>query len=158
MSFLLLQQWFTTISLKGAKSRPTILLRGGTKTIFHKSTDMFCFIALTKPVTQNSRGVTERHCLTKGSLFQLRIRHPAHTDFAYEVGVINSYSNRICYRKIAKSRTKEALELHAALRRVFENHCSTNDTTSASYDVTVLATVKPKKHQRLADPVWCRHS
>ena len=42
--------------------------------------------------------------------------------FAYEVGIISSYSNRICYRKIAKSRTKDAWELHAALRTVFENH------------------------------------
>jgi len=28
--------------------------------------------------------------------------------FTYEVGVISSYSNKICYRKIAKSRTKDA--------------------------------------------------
>jgi len=34
--------WFTTISLKGTKSRPTILLGGGTKRIFHKSIDTFC--------------------------------------------------------------------------------------------------------------------
>jgi len=26
--------------------------------------------------------------------------------FAYDVGIISSYSNRICYRRIAKSRTK----------------------------------------------------
>jgi len=29
--FLLLQQWFSTISLKGDKSRPTILLESRTK-------------------------------------------------------------------------------------------------------------------------------
>jgi len=71
--------------------------------------------------------------------------------FVYEVGVISSCSNRICYRKIAKSRTKDALELHAGLRTVFENHCSTNNTTPGGYDVTALAIIKPKKHQRLAD-------
>jgi len=38
--------------------------------------------------------------------------------FAYEVGIISSYSNTICYRKIAKSRTKNAWELHAALNSV----------------------------------------
>jgi len=36
---------------------------------------MFCFIALTKSVAQNIRGVTERHCLSKGILSQQRIRH-----------------------------------------------------------------------------------
>jgi len=44
--FLLLHQWFSTVSLKEAKSRPTILL------FYHKSIDTFCFIALTKSVTQ----------------------------------------------------------------------------------------------------------
>jgi len=78
--------------------------------------------------------------------------------FPYEVGVISSYSNRICYVKIAKSRTKDAWELHAALRTVFENYCSTSYTTPANYDVTALAIIKPKKHQRFADPVWCRNS
>ena len=51
---------------------------------------------------------------------------------AYEVGIISSYSNRICCRKIA-------WKLHAALRTVFENHRSTSNTTPASYDVTALA-------------------
>jgi len=73
--------------------------------------------------------------------------------FAYEVGIISSYSNRICYRKNAKSRTNDAKELHAALGTVFENHFSTSNTTPASYDVTALAIIKPKKHQRLADPL-----
>jgi len=54
------------------------------------------------------------------------------TNFAYEVGINSSYSNRICYRKIAKSRTKDAWGLHATLRTVFENHCSTSNTTPAS--------------------------
>ena len=35
----------------------------------HKSNGMFCFIALAKSVTQNIRGVDERHCLSKGMLF-----------------------------------------------------------------------------------------
>ena len=113
------------------------------------------FIALTKPVTQNIRGVTEKHCLTKRILpsKESDTKLLQSTNFAYEVGVISSYSNRIRYRKIAKSRTKDAWELHAALRTVFENHCSTSDTTPASYDLTALEIVKPKKHQRLADPL-----
>jgi len=39
------------------------------------SIDTFCFVALTKSVTQNIRSVTERHCLSKGILSQQRIRH-----------------------------------------------------------------------------------
>jgi len=39
----------------------------------------------------------------------------------------------------AKSRTKGALEPHAALRTVFENHCSTSNTTPASYDATAIS-------------------
>ena len=70
---------------------------------------------------------------------------------AYEVGIFSSYSKRICYRRIATRRTNNASELHAALRTVFENHCSTSNTTPASYDVTVLVMIKPKKHQRLVD-------
>jgi len=73
--------------------------------------------------------------------------------FAYEVGIINSYSNRICYRKISKSCTRDAWKLHAALRTVIENHCRTSNTAPASYDVTALAIIKPKKHQRLTDPL-----
>jgi len=50
---------------------------------------------------------------------------------------------------------------------MFENHCATSNTAPANYDVTALAIIKPKKHQRLADPllqsgvvthnnrVWC---
>jgi len=76
--------------------------------------------------------------------------------FAYEVSIISSYSNRICYWKIAKCRTKDAWELHSALRRVIENHCSSNTsntTEPASYDATALAIIKRKKHQMLADPL-----
>jgi len=146
--FLLLQQWFSTISLKGAKSRPTILLESRTKIFYSKSIDTFCFIALTTSVTQNIRGVTERQCLSKEIVSQQRIRH-----FAYEVGIISSYSNRIFYWKIAKSRTKDAWELHAALRTVFVNHCSTSNTKPARNYVTALAIIEPKKHQRLADPL-----
>jgi len=69
------------------------------------------------------------------------------------VGIFSSYPNRICYKRNAKTRTKDAGELHAALRTVFENYCSTSNTTPASYDVTALAIIKPKEHQRLADPL-----
>jgi len=48
---------------------------------------------------------------------------------------------------------KDAWDLHAVLRTLFENHCSTSNTTPASYDVTALAIIKPKKHQRLAYPL-----
>jgi len=64
--------------------------------------------------------------------------------FAYEVGIVRSYSNRTCYWTIAKSRTKNARELHEALRTVFENHCSTSNTTPTSYDVTTLAITMSK--------------
>jgi len=75
--------------------------------------------------------------------------------FTYQVGIIGSYSNRICYRKIAKSRTNDALELHGALRTVFANHFLSSNTTPASYDVchSLSDYIKPKKHQRLADPL-----
>jgi len=45
------------------------------KKFYHKSIDTFCFIEPTNPVTQNVRGVTERHCLSKEILSQQRIRH-----------------------------------------------------------------------------------
>jgi len=38
----------------------TILLESHTKKFYQKSIDTFCFIVLTKSVTQNIRGVTER--------------------------------------------------------------------------------------------------
>jgi len=40
------------------------------KKFYHKSIDTFCFIALTWSATQNIRGVTERHCLSKKILSQ----------------------------------------------------------------------------------------
>jgi len=52
-----------------------ILLEIRTNKLYHNSIDMFCFIALTKSVAQNIRGVTERHCLSIGILSQQRIRH-----------------------------------------------------------------------------------
>ena len=114
---------------------------------YHKSIDTFFFIAPTKFVTQIIRGVTERHCPSKGILSQ----HESDTKllqsiyFAYEVGIISSYSDRICYRKIAKNRTRDARELNAALRAMFDNHCSTSNTMPAIYDVTALAIITPKK-------------
>jgi len=73
--FLFLQQWFSTTSLKTAKSIPTILLDSRTNKFYHKSIDTFCVIALTKYVAQNIRGVTERDRLLQGTLSQQRIRH-----------------------------------------------------------------------------------
>jgi len=58
--FLLLQQWFTTISLKGAKSRPTILLEGRTNKFFHMPIDTFCFIA-----TISSDSLSFSYCTSK---------------------------------------------------------------------------------------------
>jgi len=55
--------------------------------------------------------------------------------FAYEIDIISSYSNGIYHTNIAKIRTKDAWELHAALRTVFENYCSTSNTTPVSYNV-----------------------
>jgi len=52
-----------------------------------------------------------------------------------------------------KSHTKDAWELHATLRRVFENHCSTCNTNHASYNRTTLQMIETRKHQRLADPL-----
>jgi len=49
-----LQQWFSNIPLKETKCRPTILLEPHKK-FYHESIDWFCFIALTKSVTQNIR-------------------------------------------------------------------------------------------------------
>jgi len=125
-----------------------------------------------KSVTQNIRGVTGKHCLSKGILSQQRYRHQAVTEYIFRVRnrhhqlLFRFFSNRICYRWILKSRTKDAWDLHAALRTVFENHCLTNNTWPASCDVKALAIIKTKKHHRLADPlsqacrstVWCRNS
>jgi len=57
--FLLQQQWFPTISLKRGKSRPTILLESPQK-VFNTSKLTRFFTALTKSLTQNFRGITER--------------------------------------------------------------------------------------------------
>jgi len=113
---------------------------------YHKSIDTFCFIALTESVTLIIRGVTERHCPSKGILSHLESNTKLLQSiyFAYEVDIISSYSNRICYRKIPKSRTRDAWELYADLRTVFDNHCSKSNTTPAIYDVTALA-ITPKK-------------
>jgi len=81
--------------------------------------------------------------------------------FASEVGIFSSYSDRICYRKIAKSRTKDAWELHATLRTVFENHCSTSNTTNpASYDANALAMTKEtsKACRTIIEVCWCPNS
>ena len=141
---------------EGSQIQTYEFLESCTKKIYHKTSDTFCFIVLTMSVTPNFRGVTERHCPSNGILSRSKdsdINLLQSINFAYEVGIISSYSNGICYRRITKSRTKDGWELHAALRTVFKNHCSTSKTTPASYDFTDLAIVKPKKHQRLADPL-----
>jgi len=46
------------------------VVREAHKKIYHKSIDIFCFIALTRSATQNIGGVTERHCLSKKILSQ----------------------------------------------------------------------------------------
>ena len=43
--FHILHQWFSTFSLKIAKSRPTVLLESLTKFFLHNSVDTFCFTA-----------------------------------------------------------------------------------------------------------------
>ena len=50
-------------------------LESRTKKFYYKTIDTFYFIALTKSVTHNFRGVTERYCPSKGILSQQRIRH-----------------------------------------------------------------------------------
>ena len=125
------------------------------KKFCHRTIDTFCFTALTKSVTTNFGGVTEKHCPSKGILSRSKDSDTnllQSINFAYEVGIINSCSNWLCYR-IAQSRTKDAWELHAALRTVFVNRFSTSNTTPANYDVTALAIIKQKKHQRLAGPL-----
>jgi len=68
------------------------------------------------------------------------------TYFAYKVGIIRSYSNRICYWKTTKRRPKDAWELHAALEQYLRSIVSTSNTTEpAGYDVTALAIITPKK-------------
>jgi len=50
-------------------------------------------------------------------------------------------------------RIKDLWELHAAHRPVFEIHCSTSNTNPASYNAKTLAMIKPRKLQRIADPM-----
>jgi len=105
--FLLLQQWFSTISLKGAKSRPTILSKKLKKN-YHKSIDTFCFIALTKCVKQN---IEILEVLLNNTSYRKESFPSEESDtnllhsiyFAYQIGIISSYSNRICYLKIIKN-------------------------------------------------------
>ena len=153
--FLLLQQWFSTLLLKeGSQIQTYNVVREPYKK-FYKSTDTFCFTALTKSVTRNIRGVNGNTAYRKESFpskeSDTKLLQSIY--FAYEVGIISSYSNRICYRKIAKSRLSVLGSCNAALKTVFENQCSTSNTTPVSYDVTSLAIITPKEHQRLVDPL-----
>jgi len=60
---------------EGSQIQTYNFVREQHKKFYHKSTDTFCFIALTKSVTQNIRGVTETYYLSKGIIFPHRIRH-----------------------------------------------------------------------------------
>jgi len=60
---------------EGSQIQTYEFLESRTKKFYHKTIDTFCFIALTKSVTQNFRGVTERYCLSKGILSQQRFGH-----------------------------------------------------------------------------------
>ena len=91
-----------------------ILLESRTKKFYHKSIDRFCFIAPTKSVTQNIRGVTERLLRAAQRMLESRIR-----------------LSEQCLRTIVQQVTPR---LPATM-------------------VTALAIIKPKKHQRLADPL-----
>jgi len=62
-----------------------ILLESRIKKFFHKSIDSFCLFAQTQPVTQNIRGVAERHRLSKGILSQQRTRHQALTEYIFRL-------------------------------------------------------------------------
>ena len=129
-----------------------ILLESRTKSFYHKSIDTFCFIALTKSVTQNIRGVTGRHCLSKEIFSQQRYIHKLLQSiyFAYE----KTSSTLIQIESVTERFLKAAQRMLGSwmgLRTVFENHCSTKNTTPANYDVTALAMIKPEKHQRRAD-------
>jgi len=77
----------TTMVLKhfaeGSQIQIYDFVREPHKQIYHKSMDTFCFIALTKSVTQSIRGVTETHCLSKGILSQKRITHYALTEYIF---------------------------------------------------------------------------
>ena len=53
---------------EGSQIQTYEFLESRTKIFYHKTIDTFCFIALTESVTHNFRGVTERHCSSKGIL------------------------------------------------------------------------------------------
>jgi len=61
--------------VEGSQIQTYEFLESRTKKFYHKTIHTFCFIALTKSVTKNIRGVTERHSPSKGILSQQRFRH-----------------------------------------------------------------------------------
>jgi len=79
---------------EGSQIQTNDFLREPHKKYYHKSIDMFCFIAPTQSVTQNIRDFTERRCLLQGILSQQRIRHLTLTEYIFFLR-INSYSKRI---------------------------------------------------------------
>jgi len=70
---------FTTVVLnhfpEGSQIHTFDSFREPRKNILPQVNYTFCFIALTKSTTQDIRGVTARHRLSKGILSQRRIRH-----------------------------------------------------------------------------------
>jgi len=70
------------------------------------------------------------------------------TYFPWEAGIISSYSNRICYRKIAESHTRMFRSCMWLLGQLFNKN-----TMPTSYVITALAIIKSKKHQRLTVPL-----
>jgi len=100
------------------------MLESCTKTICHTSFVMFCFISLTKFATQNIR------CVIGNTAYRKEFFPSKSSDtkllqsiyFAYKVGIISSYLNRIWSRKIDKAAQRMLGSCNAALRTVFENH------------------------------------
>jgi len=73
--------------------------------------------------------------------------------------------DRFCLIAVTKSATQDisvfterllrpAQRVLRSSRTVFENHCSASNNTSASYDATDLAVIKPRKHHVA---VWGRN-
>ena len=143
-----------SISLRGAKYTATILLESSTKNFTSQ---------LTRFVLLHYRSLSHKilEALLKDTVYRKESFPSTESDtkilqsiyFAYEVGIISSCLNRICYRKIAKSRTRDVWELHAALlKQCLRTIVQQVTSRLSSYDVTALAIIiKPRKHQRLAD-------
>jgi len=67
MFFLFLQQCFSNTEESEIQTYDLVVREPHNK-FYHKSIDTFCVIAQMNYVTETIRGVTERHCLSKGIL------------------------------------------------------------------------------------------